>query len=314
MKTRFYYFFKKMLSRNKISKTSRGAILFIVVFVFSFQIVCASEISPQNVVKFVNLSRVEAGLAPLVENQILTKIANDKAQDMLDKKYFAHSSPDGISPWYWFEKEEYDYKYAGENLAIDFVSAEAEHKAWMGSEKHRQNILNNHYSEIGVAVAAGEIDGHMSIFTVQVFGTPAAAGNGVQGGENFSAEKRSVDPALQKGEGVVLASKNVKEFNSQVFFSGKRYATDFGKAIQQNQKGILDISFSAALVMAFLALIVNPLVFISKSWENIYYNLKNIRQEKFSRKVSAEDLSEASIGRKTNLNNADIIKLNKIRI
>lgn len=289
-----------MPSQNKIAKTSRGAILFAIFFVFSFQIVHASEISSQNVVKLVNLSRAEAGLAPLVENQVLTKIANDKAQDMLDKKYFAHTSPDGVSPWHWFEKEKYDYKYAGENLAIDFMSAESQHKAWMGSEKHRQNILNNHYSEIGVAVAAGEIDGPMSIFTVQVFGTPVIAGNGAKSGENFSAEKRSVDPALQKGEGMVLASKNINEFNSQIFSGGKRYAADFEKTIQQNQKGILDVSFLTALIMICLALIANPLVFIFKSWESIYYDLKNIRQGKFSREKPVEDLSKGSVSLKTN--------------
>lgn len=313
MEARFY-FFKKMLKQNKITKISRGAILFAVLFVFSFSIARASEISSQNVIKLVNSSRIEAGLSLLVENNVLTKIANDKAQDMLDKKYFAHISPDGLSPWYWFGKEKYDYSYAGENLAIDFVSAESQHAAWMKSEKHRENILNNYYNEIGVAVAAGEISGHMSIFTVQVFGTPAIAGNGSRGGENFSAEKRTVDPALQKGNGVVLSSKNLKEFNSQIFSNGKQYANNLGKAIQQNPKGILDASFIFVLVLALLALVVNPLVFISKSWDKIYSDFKKIWREKFYHKKPVNDFSKVQIGKKIITKDLDVVKLNKIRI
>ena len=58
----------------------------------------------------------------------------------------------GTTPWSWIEKENYDYNYAGENLAMDFQSAEKMEEAWMASPTHRANILNGKYREIGMAV------------------------------------------------------------------------------------------------------------------------------------------------------------------
>ena len=63
--------------------------------------------------------------------------------------------------------ESYDYSYAGENLAMDFHSAEKMEDAWMKSPTHRANILNEKYKDIGVAVKAGNQHGGRA----SVFGT-----------------------------------------------------------------------------------------------------------------------------------------------
>ena len=147
-------------------------LLFLVFLVLPFS-AQAGEISADNVIKLVNKERISQGLGTLMENSTLNAAARDKAQDMIKNDYFAHTSPSGTSPWYWFEKSGYDYKYAGENLAINFSSAEEQHKAWMKSATHRKNILNPAYREIGVAVAKGKIDGSSTTLVVQLFGTPA---------------------------------------------------------------------------------------------------------------------------------------------
>jgi hypothetical protein len=131
----------------------------------------ASDITSQTVINIVNKERVGKGLDDLSESSLLDKAALDKVNDMIKNDYFAHTSPGGTSSWYWFEKNGYDYKYAGENLAINFDNAEGQHEAWMKSETHRRNILNPNYQEIGVAVAQGKIDGQYVTLTVQLFGT-----------------------------------------------------------------------------------------------------------------------------------------------
>ena len=141
-------------------------------FFCSFQTAWASAINSENVVDLVNYSRVKEGLNALAENAKLNQAALEKAQDMIQNNYFAHTSPQQVTPWFWFEKNQYEYQYAGENLAINFKNAEEEHRAWMKSPDHKRNILNPKYQEIGVAVAKGTIDNRMTTVTVQLFGTP----------------------------------------------------------------------------------------------------------------------------------------------
>ena len=95
---------------------------------------------------------------------------------MLANQYFAHTSPAGVTPWSWFAKNGYSYKYAGENLAVYFTSAEDVYSGWLASPTHKANIIDPRYTEIGVGVAQGEYQGYPAIFVVQHFGYPKNAG------------------------------------------------------------------------------------------------------------------------------------------
>jgi hypothetical protein len=44
----------------------------------------------------------------------------------------------------------------------------------MESPGHRANILNSHFTEVGVATVKGYVDGRETVFVVQMFGSPAA--------------------------------------------------------------------------------------------------------------------------------------------
>lgn len=163
---------KKTIAKINIIKLSifiSAGILFSLYFPVNAQ---AKEINLENVVLLVNQSRESEGLSPLLINPDLSKIAGDKAQDMTKNHYFAHTSPEGVTPWFWFSENKYSYKYAGENLAINYDSAEEEHEAWMNSPTHKKNILNPNFTEIGIATANGIIEGKKSQITVQVFASP----------------------------------------------------------------------------------------------------------------------------------------------
>jgi len=120
----------------------------------------------------VNEQRLVNLLPILTLNSQLNKAASLKAADMMENGYFDHNSPDGLTPWHWFDEAGYDFIYAGENLAVDFDSPEDAVQAWMDSLSHRQNILDNHFNETGLAVIEGNYNGNSSIFVVQMFGQP----------------------------------------------------------------------------------------------------------------------------------------------
>jgi hypothetical protein len=134
-----------------------------------------STILPAVVVELTNEERQGSELGTLRRNPILDTAAKLKADDMAKYSYFAHYSPMGVSPWYWFDLEGYNFIHAGENLAVHFTDSSEIVTAWMNSPGHRANILNGNYTEIGVGTAKGEYKGFPTVFVVQLFGTPARA-------------------------------------------------------------------------------------------------------------------------------------------
>lgn len=121
-----------------------------------------------------NGDRAFAGLPPLTENPLLTSAAQNKAYDMAEKGYFAHVAPDGTTPWFWLDQMHYKFSAAGENLAVNFFDSTDVETAWMNSPKHRDNILNPEYTEMGIGIAHAEIDGRDTVFVVEFFGRPAS--------------------------------------------------------------------------------------------------------------------------------------------
>ncbi|KKR55100.1 MAG: hypothetical protein UT92_C0008G0008 [Candidatus Curtissbacteria bacterium GW2011_GWA1_40_24] len=132
----------------------------------------ASNINIVDLLTDTNEMREKQGLEPLRLNPQLTKAANLKAQHMFKNNYWAHIAPDGTDPWTFILSQDYDYTYAGENLAKNFNSSDQVVDAWMKSTSHRQNLLNGNYDEIGFAVVNGVLDGYETTLVVQLFGTP----------------------------------------------------------------------------------------------------------------------------------------------
>jgi hypothetical protein len=128
-----------------------------------------------EIVLLTNQERADNNLGALAENTQLDVAAQAKANDMATKGYFAHNSPDGRVPWDFVSATGYDYRYAGENLAVRFVDSKDVVNAWMASPTHRANIVKPVYTQIGVAVAQGMYQGQPATFVVQYFGTPRFA-------------------------------------------------------------------------------------------------------------------------------------------
>lgn len=122
-----------------------------------------------------NQSRTSNDIPTLQISALLQAAAQAKANDMASKGYFAHTSPQGLTPWYWFENVGYNFEYAGENLAVNFTDSKDVTAAWMNSPEHRANILSGDFTQIGIATAEGVYEGKTVTFVVEEFGTPTPA-------------------------------------------------------------------------------------------------------------------------------------------
>lgn len=188
MKERIKFKFKKWLwfcSENfyypTILETRSLAVLLIILFLLKILTIpflfyfsktpFFAQITKSEIVQLTNLKRSQWGLPPLKEDPILEQAASLKARDMIENKYFSHWSPDGKSPWYWLRRVNYDYQWAGENLAIGFLEGKEVVDAWFQSLSHQKNILNKNYQEIGVAVLTDNFQGSPTTIVVQLFGT-----------------------------------------------------------------------------------------------------------------------------------------------
>jgi len=117
------------------------------------------DITPDNIIRLMNEYRAMNGLAPLHENDKLTRAAHDRMRDMEDGGWWNHESPDGISPFVWLTARDYPYSVAGENLACGFETAKLLVSSWMESPGHRANIVGADFEECGIAIIDGSTKG-----------------------------------------------------------------------------------------------------------------------------------------------------------
>jgi len=132
----------------------------------------ATDISIPKLLILTNEERAKIGLPALQENPQLAAAAEKKAEDMFKKDYWSHFAPDGGSPWDFIKQSGYQYEYAGENLAKNFLFSKNVVDAWMNSPTHKENIVKKEYVEVGYAVVNGMLSGEETTLVVQMFGTP----------------------------------------------------------------------------------------------------------------------------------------------
>jgi hypothetical protein len=160
----------------------------------------SNAITASNVILLTNQTRSNLGLGGLVQNTKLMAAAQAKAMDMLKNQYFAHNSPNGLTPWYFIKSLGYAYERAGENLAVHYTSAEGLHDGWLASPAHRANIVKEEFTEIGVGVVNGDFEGYPSTIVVQFFGRPKA---------EVMPELIIEEPKIENGATELVSENNV---------------------------------------------------------------------------------------------------------
>ncbi|GGS11007.1 membrane protein [Streptomyces aureoverticillatus] len=102
-----------------------------------------------EVLALVNQERAKAGCRPVRADAGLAALAGDFSADMAERGFFAHTDPDGATPWARAEKVGIT-DLGGENIARGQANAQSVMDAWMNSPGHRANILNCDYQTLGV--------------------------------------------------------------------------------------------------------------------------------------------------------------------
>ncbi|MCR4326118.1 MAG: CAP domain-containing protein [Candidatus Roizmanbacteria bacterium] len=228
------------------------------------------HITADTLLEDTNAERKKYGLPTLSYSPLLAAAAQDKATDMFARDYWSHFAPDGTSPWHFFEKNGYYYEYAGENLAKDFNDSNAIVNAWMKSEKHRDNILQSQYSEVGFSIKEGVLQGRPTVLVVQMFGTPDKnyVAKSVPQNQEPKPESTQLDQVQQNIQGAVI-KKPVIDMQAM----GKRVALailailvtalaiDMYVMARRNEQGRVTKTYVHLVLLAVLiagVLIINP--------------------------------------------------------
>lgn len=120
----------------------------------------------------VNSERRRQGLPRLAPSAALDRIAQAHAEDMLERSYYGHKSPDGLTIRERALRGGYRLRFVGENIASGQSTVDEVMDGWMASDEHRPNILSKVYTEAGFGLAIGKNKGGVQIIWVQVFGRP----------------------------------------------------------------------------------------------------------------------------------------------
>lgn len=252
-----------------------------------------AAVLPDVLLNLTNDSRQDENLMQLTINPQLQQAAQLKANDMAKNGYFSHTSPTGVTPWYWLKKVGYKFTHAGENLAINFFDTADVNNAWLASPSHRNNILNISFTEMGIGIARGTYKGQESIFIVEFFGRPtkqkaasvptkssatqkpdasippreqasmknekSVAGSFVSAEQNMgTSPKQNAEPAQIAGKSIppetpIIASNNKK--NNPLIVSGTKELLSMPRAVTGYIFFIFSIIISLALMLKITSLI-----------------------------------------------------------
>lgn len=208
----------------------------------------------EKIVRLSNDYRVASGLKKLAVNKSLTNAASDFAKYMLANEKYGHRA-DGRQPAERAEIAGYKYCVVRENIAYrvdpdqpsSSAVAEDFFDGWKESEEHRENLLAEHISEIGVAVAS---DDGTTFYAVQMFGRPESAKFKVEIENQTTSDQviqfRTGDSRddISLPPGTVLTVSRCIPFSISMESGGKRFdVNEAGRfAITQPTGGKIELS------------------------------------------------------------------------
>jgi uncharacterized protein YkwD len=109
-----------------------------------------------TVAALINDYRTASGLNAIAFEPTLTYIAKYRSQDLIDRNYWSHYTPEGTTVFNLFRDNGVSYKIGGENLGqatpASAGSPEAFMNAWKNSSSHNANMLRVGYNYIGVGM------------------------------------------------------------------------------------------------------------------------------------------------------------------
>ena len=108
----------------------------------------------------INIERKNAGLKLMAFDKKLAQVAVKHSSDMLQRGYFSHYTPEGISPYDRMRNNRVRFRVAGENLALA-QTLQSAHEGFMESPVHKANILHNSFERAGIGILDAGVHGIM---------------------------------------------------------------------------------------------------------------------------------------------------------
>ena len=99
-----------------------------------------------------NVIRVRHGIKPLEWDEQLAEVAYEHSKDMFESEQFSHISEKSGELSDRLEANHVLYQIAGENIAANYIDAPAVIEGWLNSKGHRESLLNEEFTHLGVGV------------------------------------------------------------------------------------------------------------------------------------------------------------------
>lgn len=118
----------------------------------------------RQVFDLTNAIRVKEGLDPLLWHAGAAEVAYGHSKDMSDRNYFDHVSPEGKGPGNRLMDAAIIFQNVFENIAMNTINSPQTLHAWMNSKGHREAILQDNITHLGVGIFSGR-----NIYYTQLF-------------------------------------------------------------------------------------------------------------------------------------------------
>lgn len=107
----------------------------------------------KQILDITNMIRNRHNLAPVKWHEETSIVAFKHSEDMRNGEFFSHDSPTNGGLADRLAKGEVLYQIAGENIAAKYVDGIAVVEGWLNSEGHRETLLNEKFTHLGVGVS-----------------------------------------------------------------------------------------------------------------------------------------------------------------
>jgi uncharacterized protein YkwD len=106
----------------------------------------------KQILDITNVMRARHALENLQWDDQTAEVAYAHSKDMAEEEYFSHESEKFGNLSDRLKAADVLYELAGENIAANYTDAPAVVEGWLNSESHREALLNNEFTHLGVGV------------------------------------------------------------------------------------------------------------------------------------------------------------------
>ena len=128
----------------------------------------------------INAERTKKGIPPLRWDDGLAAVARSHSEDMTERNYFSHDTPEGLDPTGRLHRagqgcRKRNHYGVAENITVELFASNTSLmateavKGWMESHGHRENLLDRGYDATGIGASFGAWMGYNAVYLTQVF-------------------------------------------------------------------------------------------------------------------------------------------------